>query len=77
MQLYNKIMLYFWLFAAIVTFLITTYMSMTDGIKKWGFYYIFVVIALMMFVVKKWMMNRMEKHLQFLEEKKRAEQSKN
>lgn len=77
MQLYNKIMLYFWLFAAIVVFLITTYMSMTDGIKKWGFYYIFVVIALMMFVVKKWMMKRMEKHMQFLEEKKRAEQGGN
>lgn len=74
MQLYNKIMLYFWLFAAVVIFLITTYMSMTDGLKKWGFYYIFVAIALMMFVVKKWMMNRMEKHIQFLEEKKRAEQ---
>ena len=77
MQLYNKIMLYFWLSAAIVVFVITTYMSMTDGIKKWGFYYIFVVIALMMFVVKKWMMKRMEKHMQFLEEKKRAEQGGN
>ncbi len=74
MQLYNKILLYFWLFAAITVFLITTYMSMTDGIKKWGFYYIFVVVALMMFVVKRWMMNRMEKHMQFLEEKKRSEQ---
>lgn len=75
MQLYNKIMLYFWLFAAIVVFLITTYFSLTDGIKKWGFYYVFAVIALMMFVVKKWMMNRMEKHIQFLEEKKRTEQA--
>lgn len=67
-------MLYFWLVAAIVIFLITSYMSFSEGLKKWGFYYIFVAIALMMFFFKKWMMNRMEKHLQFLEEQKNKDQ---
>lgn len=74
MHAYNKIMLYFWLVAAIVIFMITSYMSFSEGIKKWGFYYVFVAIALMMFFFKKWMMNRMEKHLQFLEEQKKKEQ---
>jgi hypothetical protein len=45
-------------------------MSYTDGIKKWGFYYIFVVTSLAMYIFKKWMMRRMEKHLEFLEEQK-------
>lgn len=66
-------MLYFWLAAAIIIFLVVSYMSYSEGIKKWGYYYIFVVTALMMFFVKKWMMNRMEKHLKFLEEKRNAE----
>lgn len=64
-------MLYFWLFAAVIIFFITTYMSVTDGIKKWGFYYIFVVTSLMMFIIKKWMMKRMLKHMEFLEEQKK------
>lgn len=75
MQFYNKIMLYFWLFLAIATFLFISYMSYTDGIKKWGMYYIFVVIAIAMFFFRKWMMNRMEKHMAFLE-KQKAKQNK-
>jgi cell division protein FtsW (lipid II flippase) len=61
-------MLYFWLLAAIAIFLVTTFMVMTEGFNKWAYYYIFVVIALLMYVVKKWMMNRMEKHLKYMEE---------
>jgi Ca2+/H+ antiporter len=61
-------MLYFWLLAAIAIFLVTTFMGMTEGFNKWSYYYIFVVIALLMYIVKKWMMNRMEKHLKFMEE---------
>lgn len=68
-------MLYFWLLAAIAIFLVTTFMSMTEGFNKWGYYYIFVVIALLMYVVKKWMMNRMEKHLQYMEEQNKQKKS--
>ena len=64
-------MLYFWLAAAIIIFIITSYMSYSEGIKKWGFYYIFVVSALLMFLVKRWMMKRMAKHLNYLEEQKK------
>lgn len=71
MNFYNKVMLYFWLAAAILIFIITSYMSYSEGIKKWGFYYIFVVSALLMFLVKRWMMKRMAKHLNYLEEQKK------
>jgi len=71
MNFYNKVMLYFWLAAAIIIFIITSYMSYSEGIKKWGFYYIFVASALLMFLVKRWMMKRMAKHLNYLEEQKK------
>jgi cell division protein FtsW (lipid II flippase) len=70
MNFYNKVMLYFWLAAAVIIFIITSYMSYSEGIKKWGFYYIFVASALLMFLVKRWMMKRMAKHLNYLEEQK-------
>lgn len=73
MQLYNKIMLYFWLYMSIAIFIFISYMSYTDGIKKWGYYYVFVVTSLAMFFFKKWMMRRMEKHLEFLEGQKAKE----
>ena len=71
MNFYNKVMLYFWLAAAVIIFIITSYMSYSEGIKKWGFYYIFVASALLMFLVKRWMMKRMAKHLNYLEEQKK------
>jgi preprotein translocase subunit YajC len=46
-------------------------MSYSEGIKKWGFYYIFVASAFLMFLVKRWMMKRMQKHLNYLEEQKK------
>lgn len=72
MNTYNKIMLYFWLAAAIIIFVFISYMSYTDGIKKWGFYYAFVITSLSMFFFKRWMMVRMEKHLKYMEEQKTA-----
>jgi hypothetical protein len=69
-------MLYFWLFAATVIFLVTSYMSITEGIKKWGFYYIFVLTALMMFFFKRWMVKRMEKHLDYLAEEHQKKSEK-
>ena len=66
-------MLYFWLIMAVAIFFFISYMSYTEGIKKWGYYYIFVGTSLAMFFFKKWMMSRMEKHLAFLEEQKAKE----
>lgn len=73
MQLYNKIMSYFWLFAGFAILIFITYKCLTDDVRKWGFYYIFVVTSFGMYFFKKWMMKRMEKHMQYLEEKQTNE----
>lgn len=74
MNFYNKIMLYFWLFTAILIFIVITYLSITEGFKKWAFYYVFALLAFLAFITRRWMMKRMEKHLNFLEEQKESEQ---
>jgi cell division protein FtsW (lipid II flippase) len=68
-------MQYFWLAAAIIIFVLTTYMSIVEGLNKWVFYYVFVVIALLMFFMKKWMVKRMEKHMKFLEEQQNRQEN--
>lgn len=75
MQLYNKIMLFFWLFIGILIFVIVTYMGFTEksGFKIWSYYYLFSGLALLMFVVRRWMLKRMDKHLKFMAEKEAGE----
>lgn len=68
MQLYNKIMLYFWLTAANVILFFVSIMCIVEDPRKWWVYYIFSGLAFMMYFFKKWMVNRMKKHLQYLEE---------
>ena len=68
MKTYNKLMLYFWLLMAVFALVVVTYMGITEDFRKWAFYYVFAGIALFMFIVKRWMMKRMEKHVKFLEE---------
>jgi len=70
MNIYNKIMRFFWLFAAISLTLIITYLSIFEGFYKWGYYYVFAIISFGMFLFKSYMMKRMERHLKFLEEQK-------
>lgn len=74
MNFYNKIMLYFWLFTAILIFIVITYLSISEGFRKWAFYYVFALLAFLAFITRRWMMKRMEKHLKFLEEQKKSEQ---
>ena len=76
MQLYNKIMSYFWLAAGCVLLVVISYLSMTQGIKKWGFYYFFVVSAFGMYFFKRWMMKRMERHVAYLQEQQAKQQEK-
>jgi hypothetical protein len=68
MKTYNKLMLYFWLLMAVFLFIVVTYMAISEGFRKWAFYYVFAGIALLMFIVRKWMIKRMEKHMKYLEE---------
>ena len=71
MGTYNKLMLRFWLVISILIPIVVTYLCITEGFKNWGSYYVLAVLSFMMYIVRKWMMNRMEKHLKFLEEQKK------
>ena len=69
-------MLYFWLFAGILIFLVVTYMGLTekDGFKVWGYYYTFPALAFLMFIVRRWMIKRMDRHVKWMEEEKDKEE---
>ncbi len=73
MNRYNKIMLNFWLVVTIVLPIVVTYFVLSEynGFKRWGAYYILVVFTLLMYLVRRWMMKRMEKHLAYLEEQRK------
>ena len=62
MQLYNKIMLYFWLAVTILITGIVTFMGFKDSFEVWGYYYILAAIALMAFLSRRWMMKRLERN---------------
>ena len=68
-------MRFFWLFAAVTIFLIVTYMSLTEGLNKWAYYYIFVITSLGIYFLKTWMIKRMERHNSFLDEMKKKSNS--
>ena len=68
MEFYNKIMIYFWLTLSIVSGIVITYMCIQDGLERWMYYYVVPVLSLLMYFFRKWMVNRMNKHLKFLEE---------
>ncbi len=70
---YAKFMLYFWLFVAILIFLVVTYMAITEGFKKWSFHYVFALIAFLSFIVRRWMMRRMERTVAEIEERKSSQ----
>jgi hypothetical protein len=73
MQTYNKIMLYFWLVAGVVSLLVVSYNCITIGMDKWGFYFSMPAIAFLMFFFKRMMMRRMEKHVEYLKTVKKDE----
>ena len=68
MNKYNQLMLKFWLVVSIVLPLVITYFVITDGFKKWGQYYVLAIFTFLMYIVRRWMMKRMKKHLEFLED---------
>ena len=73
MQTYNKIMLYFWLVAGVLSLLVVSYNCITIGMDKWGFYFSMPAIAFLMFFFKRMMMRRMEKHVEYLKTVKKDE----
>ncbi|XOV66961.1 MAG: hypothetical protein ACFHU9_15140 [Fluviicola sp.] len=62
MNTYNKIMLYFWLVAAILIFVVVTVMGFKDGFDLWAYYYVLGGIAVLAFLSRRWMMKRMERN---------------
>jgi hypothetical protein len=77
MERYNQIMLYFWILVGTFAFVAVTYFGIKEGFDKWAYYYIFSVLAFLMFFMRRYMMRRMKKHMAFLEEKEKNNQSGN
>lgn len=73
MNAYNKIMLYFWLAAgSLITIGVTLKMfqeGLPNGWLKWRFYYLFALLCFIMYFLRKVMIKRMEKHMEFLANK--------
>lgn len=75
MNSYNKFMLKLWLIASIVLPIVITYLVIKDGFDKWGAYYVLAGFTFIIYLLRRFMMKRMEKHLQFLNEKNEAEKN--
>ena len=66
MNKYNKIMLYLWLTVAIASAIIVTFKGISEGFERWYSYYVISGISFFMYIVRRWMIKRMEKHLEYL-----------
>ncbi|MEY3075241.1 MAG: hypothetical protein RJB25_882 [Bacteroidota bacterium] len=61
---YNQFSGYFWLLIAGLSFIVITFKMITEGPETWLAYYVVPVMALLMYFTKKWMMKRMQRHLE-------------
>jgi hypothetical protein len=59
-------MLYLWLIVSIGSALIISYKGFTEGFERWYSYYVITGISFFMYIIRKWMMKRMEKHIEYL-----------
>ncbi len=64
-----------WLAITVVITLFVTYKSFTEGLNRWGFMYVFAVLALIMYLMKRFMMKRYEKHMKYLEEQQQLKKN--
>ena len=76
MERYNQIMLYFWLLVGTFALIAVTYFGINEGFDKWAYYYVFAVLAFLMFFMRRYMMRRMKKHMEFLNEKENMAEGK-
>jgi hypothetical protein len=58
----------FWLTVAILVFLLVTYKCISDSFERWRMYYVFVLLALFTWLLRRYMRKRMEKHNRYLDE---------
>ena len=57
----------FWLSIAVLVFVLVSYLCLTVSFERWGIYYIFVVLALFTWLMRRFMRKRMEKHNEYLD----------
>ena len=69
MKTYNKIMQWFWLAMTLFILVVVTNNVIKIGFREWGLYYIFAVVTFLFFLIRKFMIKRMEKHQAYLNEK--------
>lgn len=69
MNTYNKIMQWFWLAMTVVVLIITTINVVNIGFREWGMYYIFAGVTFGFYLIRKFMIKRMEKHQAYLNQK--------
>ena len=66
-------MLYFWLIAGtIITIGVTLKMfqeGLPEGWLRWRFSYLFAVLCFLMYFIRRFMMRRMDNHLEYLANK--------
>lgn len=67
-------MRYFWLVTSMVMFIGITYFGFKEGFENWWYNYIFAFIALFAFLLRTFMIRRMKKHMEFLNEQKTKEE---
>lgn len=67
MKGYIKIMEYFWLSAAVLTFIMVTVMCFKENFASWAPYYFFSFFALGFYFIRRFMRRRMEKHMLWLQ----------
>ena len=70
MTIYNRIMELFWLSMGIIIIVLVTVMCLKESFSSWAIYYIFALMALGTYFMRRFMRKRMEKHQAFLSNKK-------
>ncbi len=69
METYNKFMQVFWLAIGIISLIYITYKGITDGFDRWAMYYAFSFLSFIAFFARYFMIKRMKKHQEFLNQK--------
>jgi len=57
----------FWLVIGIVIIAFVTYKGITEGFQRWAPIYILGILAIAVFLLRRFMMKRMSKHQDFLD----------
>lgn len=71
MKTYNRIMELFWLSMGIVIIVLVTFMCFKEGFDSWAIYYVFALMSLGTYFMRRFMRKRMEKHQEFLKNQNR------